>query len=71
VPTKRIAKNLAKRPLLNTLLIFNMLKVKGKIKTSSTSKIKNTRHNRKNRTEKGRRALSLGVKPHSKGLNFS
>ena len=53
------------------LLIFKRLKAKGKIKTSSTSKNKNTRHKRKNRIEKGNRALSLGVNPHSKGLSFS
>jgi len=47
------------------------LKAKGKIKTSSTSKIKKTKHKRKNRIEKGNRALSLGVNPHSKGLSFS
>ena len=53
------------------LLIFKKLKTKGKIKINSTSKIKNTRHKRKNRIEKGNRALSLGVNPHSKGLSFS
>ena len=41
------------------------------MRTSSTSKTKNTNAIRKNRIEKGRRALYLGVNPHSKGLIFS
>ena len=39
-----------------------------------TISISNTRKmtaNRKNRVEKGRRALSFGSKPHSKGVDFS
>ena len=47
------------------------LKIKGNIKTSSTSKTKKTRQIRKNRIENGRRALNLVEKPHSNGLSFS
>lgn len=43
----------------------------GKIITSSTSKIRNKIAIRRNRIEKGRRVISLGENPHSKGLNFS
>ena len=43
----------------------------GKIRTNSTSKIKKTTAIKKKRSEKGKRGDALGVKPHSKGLNFS
>ena len=42
----------------------------GKSNTNSTSKIKKIRAIRKNRMEKGIRALSLLVNPHSKGLSL-
>jgi hypothetical protein len=45
--------------------------ITGKIRTSSTSKIKNTIAIRKKRSERGRRGIDLGVNPHSKGLLFS
>lgn len=45
--------------------------IKGKSNNSSTSKIKNITATKKNRIEKGRRAVYFGVNPHSKGLNFS
>ena len=48
-----------------------ILKINGNKRISSTSKIKNTREIKKNRMEKGIRALNLGVNPHSKGLIFS
>jgi len=58
---------------INTKKIFlaARLRIKGNIKTSSTSKTRKIRLIRKNRIEKGSRALYLGVKPHSKGLIFS
>lgn len=43
---------------------------KGNKSTSSTSKIKKMRAIKKNRMEKGIRALSFLVNPHSKGLNL-
>jgi len=43
---------------------------KGNKRTNSTSKIKNSRVIKKNRIEKGNRALSLLENPHSKGLNL-
>jgi len=44
---------------------------KGKINTSSTSKIKKTKAIKKNRKEKGIREAFLGLNPHSNGLVFS
>lgn len=43
----------------------------GKIKISSTSKIRKIREIEKNRIEKGRREENLGLNPHSKGLILS
>lgn len=45
--------------------------ITGKIKINSTSKIRKIIEIKKNRIEKGRRAESLGVNPHSNGLAFS
>lgn len=45
--------------------------IAGKTKINSTSKIRKTIEIKKNRIEKGRRAESLGVNPHSNGLAFS
>ena len=58
-------------PDLNNAIPVILLTKYGKINTSSTSKIKNTRAKRKNRIENGRRAFILGVNPHSNGLSFS
>ena len=44
---------------------------KGKSKTSSTSKIRNTIAIKKKWVEKGLRDLVWGINPHSKGLSFS
>lgn len=41
---------------------------KGNKRLTSTSKIRNTIPNKKKRREKGIRAVSLGSKPHSKGV---
>ena len=46
-------------------------KIKGNSNTSSTSNTRKIIHTKKNRNEKGRRALYFVVNPHSKGLNFS
>lgn len=43
----------------------------GKRSAISTSKIRNTRAIRKNRSEKGARAFLIGSNPHSKGVSFS
>jgi len=43
----------------------------GKIKAISTSKIKKMIAIKKNRIEKGSREEFIGLKPHSKGDNFS
>lgn len=45
--------------------------IKGNKRTISTSNTKNKIEIKKKRIEKGIRALSFGVKPHSKGLFFS
>lgn len=45
--------------------------IRGKIKISSTSKIKKISAIEKKRIENGRRALDLGLNPHSKGLTLS
>jgi hypothetical protein len=47
------------------------LRIKGNIKTNSTSNTRKIKLIKKNRMEKGSRALYLGVNPHSKGLIFS
>ena len=44
---------------------------KGNINTNSTSKMIKIMEIKKNRRVKGKRALNLGVNPHSKGLIFS
>ena len=44
---------------------------KGNINTNSTSKMIKIIEIKKNRRVKGKRALNLGVNPHSKGLIFS
>lgn len=43
-------------------------KTTGKRSATSISKIRNTTASKKNRIEKGKRAESLGSKPHSKGV---
>ena len=43
----------------------------GKTRINSTSKIRKIIAIKKNRIEKGRREINLGVNPHSNGLNFS
>ena len=53
------------------LLPENKLTKNGNKITNSTSKTKKIRAIRKNRRVKGKRALNLGVNPHSKGLIFS
>ena len=44
---------------------------KGNINTNSTSKMIKIIEIKKNRRVKGKRALNLGLNPHSKGLIFS
>ena len=44
---------------------------KGNMRTSSTSKMMKIIEIKKNRSVNGRRALNLGLNPHSKGLIFS
>ena len=69
-----------KNKIINTIIIrhqvlnalsLTKLKIRGNNKTNSTSKIKKIKAIRKNRIEKGRRALSFGENPHSNGLNLS
>jgi len=43
----------------------------GRSKVISTSKMRNRTARRKNRKEKGERAAFFGLKPHSKGEDFS
>ena len=50
---------------------MSIIKVRGRSRTTSTSKIKKTMAIRKNRRENGRRADPLGSNPHSKGELFS
>lgn len=47
------------------------VKIMGRIKAISTSKIKKMIAIRKNRIEKGSRDEFIGLNPHSKGDNFS
>lgn len=49
---------------------FNV-KIIGRIKAISTSKIKKIIAIKKNRIEKGRRDEFIGLNPHSKGASFS
>ena len=53
------------------MFLRGVLIIKGNKITSSTSKTRNTKEIKKNRIENGRRALYMGVKPHSKGDIFS
>lgn len=48
-----------------------IVKIIGKIKAISTSKIKKIIAIKKNRIEKGKREEFIGLKPHSKGESFS
>jgi len=52
-------------------LLKEILMIKGNKITSSTSNTRNTNEIKKNRIENGRRALNIGVNPHSKGDIFS
>lgn len=64
---------------MNTLIInwiikwlFNPIpEIKGNMRTNSTSNTKKINEIRKKRIEKGKRALNLGVNPHSNGDPFS
>lgn len=49
----------------------NILKMKGRIRVNSISKIKKITATRKNWIEKGSRAELIGSNPHSKGEGFS
>lgn len=55
------------------IIILEYLKIKiiGKIKAISTSKIRKIIAIKKNRIEKGKREEFIGSKPHSKGEDFS
>lgn len=55
---------------INKFEDFNV-KIIGKIKAISTSKIKKIMAIKKKRIEKGSREEFMGLKPHSKGDNFS
>ena len=70
-PKRRITIKDINTPDLSTRLPETITSRYGKIRTSSTSKIRNTRASKKKRIEKGIRAFILGVNPHSKGLIFS
>ena len=48
-----------------------IVKIIGKIKAISTSKIKKIMAIKKNRIEKGKREEFIGLNPHSNGDNFS
>jgi len=56
--------------MINTLL-NEILIIKGNKIINSTSKTRNTKEIKKNRMENGRRALNIGVNPHSNGDIFS
>lgn len=53
------------------MLEIEMIKIIGKIRAISTSKIKKIIVIKKNRSEKGSREEDLGSNPHSKGEHFS
>lgn len=64
-PVTIVIKKNIDHPVVPNIMKFD--KSKGKIKISSTSKIKNTKAIKKNWREKGRRLLLWGQNPHSKG----
>jgi hypothetical protein len=53
------------------ILLTPTLEINGNMRTSSTSNTKKIKEIRKNRIEKGNRALNFGVNPHSNGEPFS
>jgi len=53
------------------MFLIEIFIINGNKIINSTSKMRNTREIRKNRIEKGSRALNIGVNPHSKGDIFS
>jgi len=67
-PNIRIIKNKDLAKIEDLIIFIFSLKITGNSKATSMSKIKKITANKKNRIEKGRRALSLGSKPHSKGV---
>merc|ERR1711872_113152 len=70
-PKAKIINNKKTIEAMLILLPENKLTKNGNKITNSTSKTKKIRAIRKNRKVKGKRALNLGVTPHSKGLIFS
>jgi len=53
------------------MFLRGVLIIKGNKITNSTSKTRNTKEIKKNRMENGRRALNIGLNPHSNGDIFS
>lgn len=53
------------------MFLRGVLVIKGNKITNSTSKTRNTKEIKKNRMENGRRALNIGLNPHSNGDIFS
>ena len=53
------------------MFVMLIMEARGKRRVISTSKIKKITAIKKNRNEKGRRALPLGSNPHSNGEFFS
>jgi hypothetical protein len=70
-PTSKIASRVATDLVKKLKSEHTEAGITGKIRISSTSKIKKIRATKKNRIENGRRAINFGVNPHSNGLVFS
>lgn len=71
MPINKINKKVKDVKIKETEGVVDKIKGIGISRTISISKTRKITANKKNRVEKGSRALSLGSKPHSKGVDFS
>ena len=71
MPKRRIIRKIVEVPIKNEEGAIFKIMGEGISKIISISKTRKITASKKNRVEKGKRALSLGSNPHSKGVDFS
>lgn len=71
MPSNKIIKNTIEVIIKRCSGVEDIIKGIGINNTISMSNTRKITARRKNRVENGRRALSFGSKPHSKGVDFS
>lgn len=71
IPRSRISKNRNAGSMAVCFVVSKMIRGRGINRAISTSKIRKITASKKNRSEKGVRAVWFGSKPHSYGLDFS